>query len=98
MHFPLLFRARKISRVISDHNPIMVDTGEKLEMKNKEFRFEKSWIQHLDYQDGVKSASQANVQAVGIIQVKLKKVKDSLKGWGGKYKRGFHQFKEITHG
>jgi hypothetical protein len=43
--FPLS-SARKIPRFMSDHNPIILDTHEKIEVKIREFRFEKNRISH----------------------------------------------------
>jgi endonuclease/exonuclease/phosphatase family metal-dependent hydrolase len=38
--FPLT-QSRKIPRIMSDHNPLIMDTGEKPEIISREFRFEK---------------------------------------------------------
>jgi hypothetical protein len=53
--FPLT-QARKIPRVMSDHNPLIMDTGEKPEVKSREFRFEKSWVNHPDFMSKVEKA------------------------------------------
>jgi hypothetical protein len=77
--------ARKIPRVMSDHNPIIVDTKEVVEIKSREFRFEKSWLLHPDFHMRVEKAWKSPVSAtdsISVIQEKLKKVKNSLKGWG----------------
>jgi hypothetical protein len=81
--FPLS-GARKIPRVISDHNPIIVDTKEVMEIKSREFRFEKSWLLHPDIHMRVEKAWNSPVGAtdsISVIQEKLKRVKNSLKGW-----------------
>ena len=70
---------------MSDHNPLILDTCENILPKSKEFRFEKSWLIHEDFMSRVELAWHSSVSAtdsLGIVQSKLKKVKDSLKGWG----------------
>jgi hypothetical protein len=82
--FPLS-GARKIPRVMSDHNPIIVDTKEVMEVKSREFRFEKSWLLHPDFHMRVEKAWNSPVSvtdSISVIQEKLKRVKNSLKGWG----------------
>jgi hypothetical protein len=82
--FPLS-SARKIPRLMSDHNPIILDTHEKIEPKSREFRFEKSWIKHPDFLSRVEKAWNSPVRgmdSISIVQEKFKKVKHSLNGWG----------------
>jgi hypothetical protein len=82
--FPLS-SARKIPRLMYDHNPIILDTHEKSEPKSREFRFEKSWIKHPEFLCRVEKAWNSPVSgldSISIVQEKLKKVKHSLKGWG----------------
>jgi hypothetical protein len=82
--FPLS-GARKIPRVMSDHNPIIVDTKEVVEIKSREFRFRKSWLLHPDFQMRVDKAWKNHVRAndsISVIREKLRNVKNSLKGWG----------------
>jgi hypothetical protein len=45
----LLTTVHKISREISDHNPIILDTMENREQENRSFRFEKSWLKEEDF-------------------------------------------------
>jgi hypothetical protein len=44
-----LTTVHKISREISDHNPIILDTMENREQKNRSFIFEKSWLKEEDF-------------------------------------------------
>jgi hypothetical protein len=46
----LLTNARKIPRVMSDHNPVIVDIDEKPKLKSRE----KHWTHHPDFQERVK--------------------------------------------
>jgi hypothetical protein len=44
------------SRIMSDHNTFILGTREVPELKSKVFRFEKSWIDHPEFQDRVERA------------------------------------------
>jgi hypothetical protein len=56
--------ARKIPRLMSDHNPIILDTNKKIELKSREFRFEKSWIKHPDFLARVEKAWNSPVRGM----------------------------------
>jgi hypothetical protein len=82
--FPLS-SARKIPRLMSEHNPIILCTHQKIEPKSREFRFEKSWIKHPDFLARVEKAWNCHVRgtdSINIVQEKMKKVKHSLICWG----------------
>lgn len=82
--FPLTM-VRKCPRASSDHNSLIVDTGENIEFKGKEFRFENSWIGHLEFKQRVAHALQSVGGAKDNLSrflLRLKKVKSSLKGRG----------------
>jgi hypothetical protein len=66
--FPLS-SARKIPRVMSDHNPIIMDTKESVEVRSKEFRFEKSWLLQPDFQLRVDKAWKTPVRGSDSISV-----------------------------
>jgi hypothetical protein len=44
-----LTTVHKLSREISDHNPLILDTMEDSRKNNKEFRFEKTWLTEEDF-------------------------------------------------
>jgi hypothetical protein len=70
---------------MSDHNPIIMDTKESVEVRSREFRFEKSWLLQLDFQLRVDKAWKTPVRgsdSISVFQEKLRNVKNSLKGWG----------------
>jgi hypothetical protein len=70
---------------MSDHNPIIMGTKKVAEVKSRDFRFEKSWLLHPDFQVRVDKAWKTPLRAndsISVIQEKLRKVKNSLKGWG----------------
>jgi hypothetical protein len=48
---------------MSDHNPIIFYTGETHEVKYRKFMFEKSWLQHPNFQARVKTAWESYVDA-----------------------------------
>jgi hypothetical protein len=81
--FPLT-TVHKVVREISDHNPLILDTMEQKDRPVRDFKFEKSWLQEDDFLNRVSRAWQKPVRAtdsLGIIQMKLKNVKNDLKGW-----------------
>jgi ATP-dependent Clp protease ATP-binding subunit ClpA len=74
-----------ISRDISDHNPIILDTMENRERKNRSFIFKKSWLKEEDFLSRVERIWRQPIRArnsLEIVQIKLKNVKNDLKGWG----------------
>jgi hypothetical protein len=82
--FPLT-TVHKLSRDISDHNPLILDTLENKPKKKYPFRFEKNWTKEEDFLDRVGRIWQQNVRArnsLDRVQKKLKAVKNGLKGWG----------------
>jgi hypothetical protein len=71
-------------REVSDHNPLILDTLD-IRLKNREFRFEKRWINEENFLDRIKISWSQHVVAnnsMDRLQKKLKNVKNSLKGWG----------------
>jgi hypothetical protein len=94
--FPLS-SARKIPRVMSDHNPIIMDTNESAEVRSREFRFEKSWLLQPDFQLRVDKAWKTPMRgsdSISVFQEKLRNVKNSLKGWGPNVRGGSLKLKK----
>jgi hypothetical protein len=82
--FPLT-TVHKVSREASDHNPVIVDTMEGRELKKKAFRFEKSWLKEEEFLHRVERSWRQPIRACNSlekVQIKLKKIKSDLKGWG----------------
>jgi hypothetical protein len=90
--FPLT-QARKIPRVMLDHNPLIVDTEEKPEVKSKEFSFEKDWINHPEFLERVKKCMEFIPDNISFYKNKIKEVKDNLKGWGSNLKGKRRKYK-----
>jgi hypothetical protein len=66
----------KIPREFLDHNPLIVSTQAAPRNKSKMFKFELSWLQHLDFLDRVKSIWEVPTRdsiALDRILFKLKK-------------------------
>lgn len=53
--FPLA-RVKALERVPSDHNPLLVDTGDNLFFGKKRFRFEKWWLEQESFRGVVEKA------------------------------------------
>ena len=82
--FPLTI-VHKLSREVSDHSPLILDTMEGQETGGREFRFEKSWLQCDDFLARVEKVWKKRVNgknSLDRLQKKLKNVRNDLKGWG----------------
>ena len=82
--FPLV-TVHKLTRDVSDHNPIILDTMENKETKTRVFRFEKRWLKEETFLMRVSKIWCQPVRAknsLDLFQIKLKRVKKDLKGWG----------------
>jgi hypothetical protein len=53
--FPLV-RVSTLLKDISDHNPVLVDSGCNFSYGKKKFRFEKLWLERFDFKDVVLKA------------------------------------------
>jgi hypothetical protein len=97
--FPLV-TIHKISREISDHNPIILDTLENREQKSRNFKFEKSWLKEDDFLDNVERIWRQPMYAknsLEVVQIKLKRVKSCLKGWGANIRGRDKKKKQELH-
>jgi len=79
-----LVTLHKLPRDISDQNPIILSTLADSPKKHISFRFELAWLRHQDFIPLVKDIWDRQcfgLSALDRIQVKIKKVKQFLKGW-----------------
>jgi hypothetical protein len=53
--FPLV-RVKALNRLPSDHNPLLVDTGDNMSFGKKRFRFEKWWLEKDTFKEVVQKA------------------------------------------
>jgi hypothetical protein len=77
--FPLT-TVHKLSREISDHNPIILDTMEGSEKQIKEFRFDKRWLKEESFLPKVARVWAQPIRArdnLSLFLLKLKNLKDS---------------------
>lgn len=91
--FPLV-NVQKLSRLVSDHNPLILDTMEEREPCHKSFRFETSWIGGEDFLEKVEKIWNEPIVAkdsLDVMQKKLKKVSKYLKGWGRNLRADFEK-------
>ena len=78
---------KKIVREISDHKPLILDSGEDVINLNKArgFKFDISWITHDDCLPLVKEIREKPIksqESIDIFNNKFKKFKKKFKGWG----------------
>jgi hypothetical protein len=86
--FPLT-TLRKKPRLMSDHNPLLLCTGQDQKKKAKNFCFESSWLKQEDFICKVKEIWTKSVVAKGATEkwfIKLNRIKKILKGWGDSLK------------
>jgi hypothetical protein len=81
--YPLTF-VKALPRIVSDHTPLLLDTGEKNPIPPRLFRFEKWWLKHEGFGDLVRKVwgSKCNcTSAIDIWQFKLRLLRKTVKGW-----------------
>jgi hypothetical protein len=97
--FPLT-TVHKLSREISDHNSIILDTMEGREKQIKEFRFDKRWLKEETFLPKIARVWAQPIRAkdnLSLFQLKLKSLKKTLKGWGANIRgRDIKRKKELT--
>lgn len=74
-------------RVISDHNPLLLNTNIDafMEKKNREFRFDLNWLNNEDFLSNVHKIWNRNVVSqdpIDVININMKRFKIYFKGWG----------------
>jgi hypothetical protein len=83
--FPLV-RVQGLAKSISDHTPLLIDSGDNLSWGKKKFKFEKWWLMRLEFSDLVKKAW--SLECSGIIpldrwQAKVRFFRRLTRGWAG---------------
>uniref|UniRef100_A0A453IJU1 Endonuclease/exonuclease/phosphatase domain-containing protein n=1 Tax=Aegilops tauschii subsp. strangulata TaxID=200361 RepID=A0A453IJU1_AEGTS len=84
--FPMV-SVRKLVREISDHNPLLLSSGEegREAPKPREFRFDLSWLEDDSFIPTVGriwARKVASTDPIDILNIKLKRFKTYFKGWG----------------
>jgi exonuclease III len=72
------------ARLGSDHTPLIVDTGAFRAPRNKQFRFEKWWLQVEGFDqivDKIWSAPCNHAKSINRWQLKIRNLRKGLKGW-----------------
>ena len=83
--FPLVF-VQKVVKEQSDHNVLILQSGENMVSVRKwEFKFNNSWLKNPDFLPLIQSLWMQPVNSldpIDVLNIKLKRVKKYLKGWG----------------
>jgi hypothetical protein len=53
-------RAWGLPKSLSDHVPLLIDSGENVDRTKKKFRFERQWLEREDFKEIVKMLGQLN--------------------------------------
>jgi len=95
--FPLT-NLRKAPREMSDHNPLMLGTDWGVKNESRPFCFETAWIRHHEFLPKVRTIWEEQVtarNAVEVWNIKVKRVKKFLKGWGMSLKGHTRKYRRI---
>jgi hypothetical protein len=83
--FPLAF-VKRLVRDQSDHNPLVLDTGDGVVLpKKREFKFDINWLKNNSFLEKVEEIWTHPVRStdpIDVLNIKLKRVKKYFKGWG----------------
>ncbi|CAN6218645.1 unnamed protein product [Urochloa humidicola] len=97
--FPLT-NLRKIPRSVSDHNPLLLCSDQGQKARNMQFCFETSWIKHHEFVPKIAEIWGEQVIAKNSTErwnIKIKRVKKFLKGWGQSLKGHNRKYKQILY-
>jgi hypothetical protein len=81
--FPLV-RVVGLAKSISDHVPLLVDSGDDCRLGKKKFRFKKWWLEREDFKEVVEKAWAAHCpegEAIEIWQFRIKIFMRMVRGW-----------------
>jgi hypothetical protein len=81
--FPLV-RVVGLAKSISDHVPLLVDSGDDYRLGKKKFRFKKWWLEREDFKEVVEKAWAAHCpegEAIEIWQFRIKIFMRMVRGW-----------------
>jgi hypothetical protein len=83
--FPLV-SVKRLVRDQSDHNPLVIDTGDTiLPVKKRSFKFDTAWLKNDEFLPKVESIWKQQVNSsdpIDVLNIKLKRFKKYFKGWG----------------
>lgn len=98
--FPLC-TVGSITRVGSDHWPVVLEEGSNSKNNKRVFRFENSWVQRADFQQMVRERWQQRIEfgrkkeySLDKWHKKICRLRSFLKGWGGNLKGEHKRIKE----
>jgi hypothetical protein len=81
--FPLV-RVLALHKNISDHNPLLVDTGVNCSIAKKKFRFEKWWLERSDFMNMVEKVWKLECKETNpmeIWQFRVRSFRKLIRGW-----------------
>lgn len=92
--YPLTM-AKTLTRSISDHNPLLIDTGV-LKITHKSFKFELSWFLREDLKEIVESVWKINYYGSSIErwQKRFRALRKKLNGWNNNWEGRYRREKE----
>lgn len=85
-HYPLV-TAQSITRLGSDHNPLVVEVGANRGVRSTIFRFEVAWTKQEGFREWVVSKwpAKQNMRSIDYWQKISGQLRNSLRGWNGNW-------------
>jgi hypothetical protein len=83
INFPLT-RVKTLDRLPSDHNPLLMDSGDSTDRTKKKFRFEKWWLEKESFKDVVKKTWDTpckEKKPIDIWQFRVRTFRRLTRGW-----------------
>jgi hypothetical protein len=96
--FPLV-RVLGLAKGISDHSPLLVDSGDNCSRGKKKFRFEKWWLKRPEFGELVRKAWNIDCQGVGPMdrwQTKVRVFRRLVRGWATNVVAELNKTKQVV--
>jgi hypothetical protein len=77
-------RVNTLPKEISDHTPLLIESGSNITFGKKKFRFEKWWLERADFTEVVKKAWNTQCSSLDHIEVwqsKIRTLRRMVRGW-----------------
>lgn len=95
--FPLA-RVKALERPPSDHNPLLVDSGNNIFFGKKKFRFEKWWLKRDSFKEVVVKAWNMqcpDTKSIDIWQFRVRTVRKLVRGWASNKVASLNKQKNV---
>jgi hypothetical protein len=94
-----LVRVNALSKEISDHTPLLLDSSSNITFVKKKFRFEKWWLGREDFAEVVKKAWStqcSSLDPVEVWQSKIRALRRMVRGWANNVVTEINKYKQVV--